>query len=154
MPGYLKTVRRVSIVSYTGHNPPDLTALLKSSIDEGHGLVQRTGSEWADGTNTFTAHGEVFFLAMIEDASVGMCGLNVDPFTDDPNVGRIRHLYVLPEHRRNQIGKSLVDACIRHAEDSFERLRLRTFDPVAARFYESIGFVQTNERAATHLLEL
>jgi N-acetylglutamate synthase-like GNAT family acetyltransferase len=143
-----------SIANYTGEEPPDLTALLGPSLDEQHGLVRRTLNEWADGTNRFNKPGEVFYVASVEGEIVGMCGLNIDPFVDDRRIGRIRHLYVHPGYRRRQIGRSLVDACLRCAAESFIRVRLRTFQPVAVSFYESIGFDQIDEPEATHSLKL
>ena len=138
------------ITSYARNGPPDVADLLGASLEEGHGLVRRTLDEWVDATNRFDKPGEVFFLALVGESSAGMCGLNVDSFGNDPLLGRIRHLYVLPGFRRNGIGTALVNACIRHAHGRFHRLRLRTFDPVAASFYESIGFAPVDESAATH----
>jgi hypothetical protein len=63
---YWSSVRSVedwSIVSYTGEEPPDLTALLDPSLEEQHGLVRRTLDEWVDGTNRFNKPGEVFHVA-------------------------------------------------------------------------------------------
>lgn len=59
-----------------------------------------------------------------------------------------------PEYRRRQIGRSLVNACVQYATGRFVRIRLRTFQLVAVRFYELMGFVQTDELAATHSLNL
>lgn len=117
-------------------------------------MVRRTLDEWTDGTNRFNKPGEVFHIASMEDSTVGICGLNIDPFIDDSEVWRIRYLYVHPEYRRRQIGRSLVNACVQHATGRFVRIRLRTFQPVGARFSESMGFVQTDELAATHSLKL
>lgn len=152
--GRFRSVGKWSIVAYAGSEPPDLTALLSPSLDERHGLVLRTLDEWADGTNRFDEPGEVFYVASIAENTVGICGLNIDPFIDEPKVGRIRHLYVHPDFRRREIGRSLVNACLSDAGRSFDRVRLRTFEPVAAGFFESIGFLRTREPAATHSLEL
>lgn len=152
--GSVQSVEDWSIARYTRQEPPDLTDLLGPSLDEQHGLVRRTVDDWADGSNRFSKPGEAFYVASVGDAIVGMCGLNIDPFIDDQRVGRIRHLYVHPGYRRRQIGRSLLDACLLDAAESFTRVRLRTFQPVAVSFYESIGFVQTDEPAATHSLSL
>ena len=79
-----------------------------------------------------------------------MCGLNVDPYLDDPTVGRIRHLYVLPSFRRSGVGTEVVTACLDLATRNFARVRLRTFDPSAAAFYTAMGFVEVDEPQATH----
>ena len=39
-------------------------------------------------------------MVLSEGRLVGVCGLNVDPYLDDPSVGRVRHLYVLVAARR------------------------------------------------------
>ena len=111
-------------------------------------------TEWAEGDNRFDRPGEAFLLAREDSIVVGMCGLNVDPFLTDPEVGRLRHLYVLGEHRRRGIGSQLVDGCLTIAQASFRRVRLRTMDPGASAFYESLGFDRTDEPDATHALVL
>lgn len=71
---YWSSVRSVedwSIVSYTGEEPPDLTALLDPSLEEQHGLVRRTLDEWVDGTNRFNKPGEVFHVASVEERHRG-----------------------------------------------------------------------------------
>jgi GNAT superfamily N-acetyltransferase len=130
--------------------PPELDHLRRAARSEGLGIVERTYVEWVDGTNRFDGHGEVFVVAKSSGQIVGMCGLNVDPFVADPSVGRLRHLYVAPEHRRRGIGRRLVGACLELARDRFTRVRLRTFDPDAARFYASLGFTPLAEDSATH----
>jgi len=70
---------------------------------------------------------------------VGVCGLNRDPYVDDPSIGRVRHLYVSPSHRRQGIGRALVRTVMDAASDRFRMLRLRT-TPVAGSFYGALGF--------------
>lgn len=59
-----------------------------------------------------------------------------------------------PDTAVERSGRNLVNAYLRNAAGSFIRVRLRKFQPVAVRFYESIGFVQTDEPSATHTLKL
>ncbi len=127
-----------------------LGALLESAAAEHHTFVKRTSDEWQSGANRFDRDGEAFFLATVDGEPVGMCGLNVDPFTPDPAVGRIRHLYVAPGHRRQGVGSRLVASCLELAIGRFHRVRLRTFDPDAGAFYERMGFSRTTEADATH----
>jgi N-acetylglutamate synthase-like GNAT family acetyltransferase len=79
-----------------------------------------------------------------------MCGLNVDPYVDDSTVGRLRHLYVHPDHRRRGVAAALVDRCLVDAGETFARVRLRTSSPVADAFYRSIGFEAIDDEDATH----
>jgi ribosomal protein S18 acetylase RimI-like enzyme len=97
----------------------------------------------------------VLFVARVGDDVVGVCGLNVDPYVDDPTIGRVRHLYVLVRRRRSGIGEQLVADVIEAARGRFERLHLRTTNLTAARLYERLGFRRTGEgRDRTHVLDL
>ena len=129
---------------------PDLTVLENMAAAERHSFVARTRQEWDTGANCFDQPGEVFYLAVDQRQVIGMCGLNRDPYVDDPAVGRLRHLFVHPQHRRSGIAAGLVAACLASAATSFERVRLRTSNPAADSLYRSLGFVGIDEPTATH----
>ena len=75
----------------------------------------------------FTAGpGEALFGATRDGMLVGIAGLNVDPYFEEPGVGRVRHLYVHPAHRRGGVGRKLTAAIERAARGHFERLQLFT----------------------------
>jgi GNAT superfamily N-acetyltransferase len=116
--------------------------------------VKRTLEEWSDGSNRFDHPGEAFYIASDGGRVMGMCGLNIDPYLATGEVGRLRHLYVTAAHRRLGVGSALVDACLNHAGRAFARVRLRTFDRDASRFYLSMGFVLIDESDATHSMEI
>ncbi len=132
----------------------DLGSLPENARSENYDFVARAVTEWVTGTNRFNRPGERFFLARAGNETVGMCGLNVDPFENDPSIGRIRHLYVATAHRRTGIGRRLVAACLEAARPAFARVRLRTFDPDAAAFYVALGFAEVDEPDATHSRDL
>lgn len=69
-------------------------------------------------------------------------------------VGRVRHLYVLAAYRRLGAGRQLVEQVLDAARGRFERLRLSTQNPAAARLYERLGFERRAAADHTHLLEL
>jgi GNAT superfamily N-acetyltransferase len=118
-------------------------------------LVRRLVDEWNAGANRFDGPGEGLFAADDDGQIVGICGLNVDPFTFEPRVGRVRHLYVLKAYRRGGIGRRLVDEIISSARESFDRLRLRAFALEAAALYERLGFERCSAaKDYTHVLEL
>lgn len=118
-------------------------------------LVRRLVDEWASGANRFDRPGEALFSAEISGRVVGVCGLNVDCYTTAPRTGRVRHLYVLMDRRRQGIGTRLVREVIAAARGNFDRLRLRTDNPQAAAFYAQLGFQPTlGEPDCTHFLEL
>jgi GNAT superfamily N-acetyltransferase len=118
-------------------------------------LVRRLVDEWIAGANRFDRPGEAFFAAAINGRVIGVCGLNVDAYTTEPRIGRVRHLYVLLEHRRRGIGTRLVHEVIAAARGTFDRLRLRTNNLQAAAFYEELGFQPTSgDPDCTHVLQL
>src|SRR5262245_21877938 len=136
--------------------PPDgLAELVAESEAAGLRFVRRLVEEWHSGYNRFAGPGEALFAAARGDRVVGVCGLNVDPYTPGPGVGRVRHLYVLAAFRRQGVGRRLVQAVVALAPDHFHLLRLRTGSASAARFYEALGFRACSEAAdSTHVLEL
>ena len=144
----------VSIIRVGDGDNLDVAELSRLASAEGHAFVARARAEWDSGVNRFDAPGEGLFVALTASDVVGLCGLNADPFVEDPMIGRLRHLYVAPLWRRRGIGRSLVDTCLDLATGHFERVRLRTFDEGAARFYEAIGFRRIEEPDATHAITL
>ena len=141
-------------VKWSSPDLPPLESLRTAAESEGLGFVSRTTLEWVEGANRFDRPGEAFFLAQEDSTVVGMCGLNVDPYLDEPDVGRLRHLYVLESRRRGGVGSRLVDECLGIGRASFQRVRLRTMDPGASAFYEALGFARTGEPDATHTLDV
>jgi GNAT superfamily N-acetyltransferase len=129
--------------------------LLAESEQAGLGLLRRLADEWASGANRFDRPGEALFAARIGRELVAVGGLNVDPYTEAPRVGRVRHLYVLSPWRRAGIGGRLVTEIIEAARGPFDRLRLSTTNPEAARLYERQGFVpRADVPHCSHVLEL
>jgi GNAT superfamily N-acetyltransferase len=133
----------------------DLDALVAESEQAGHRFVGRLVEEWASGVNRFDRVGEALFGAWVDGRVVGVCGLNVDPYTSEEGVGRVRHLYVLSVFRRRGVGRRLILAVIEAARGRFGTLRLRTGNPEAARVYEALGFRPSGRVAdCTHVMEL
>lgn len=135
--------------------PDGILELLGASLSEGHDLVERLVAEWEDGTNRFDRTGEILLEARRLGQLVGVGGLNRDPYVDDPGVGRIRHLYVLPDVRGMGVGRALVAALVDHARGRFERARLRAGADEAWDFYLRLGFEETSdEENSTHQIRL
>ena len=135
--------------------PEDISVLLEASQAEGYDFVERLVDDWQEGSNRFQLPGEVAVAARIRRRLVGVGGLNIDPYLDDPGVGRIRHVYVSPDVRSGGVGRVLVMALLDHARGRFDRLRLRTVTPAGAAFYKSLGFEETGDEAnATHQIRL
>jgi len=145
----------VAIERPTDLQPERLAPLIAESEQHGLRFVRRLADEWTAGTNRFDRPGEALFLARSGERVVGVCGLNIDPYAAQPKVGRVRHLYVLSAYRRLGIGQQLVTQIVETARGRFERLRLSTSNPEAARLYERLGFRPRADVAdCTHAMEM
>lgn len=132
--------------------PAEITRLLRIARSERFQFVARLVREWKRGKNRFAETGEIFLCSYLDDVLVGFGGLNRDPYSRNPQEGRIRHVYFAPEARGRGLGGALVRELIRRAPPAFTRLRLASQQ--AAPFYEHLGFLPTSEPKATHVLEL
>jgi GNAT superfamily N-acetyltransferase len=131
-----------------------LAALLAESEATGYRFVRRLFDEWERGVNRFSRPGEALFGATSGGQVVGVCGLNVDPYLDDPRVGRVRNDYVQAACRGFGLGRRLVGRAIAEARGHFDRLRLRGEEAGPARLYESLGFrPRAGMPDCTHILE-
>lgn len=129
--------------------------LVAESEQAGYRFVRRLAEEWTSGANRFDRPGEALFAALIDGRVIGICGLNVDPYTATEGVGRVRHLYVLSAYRRLGVGRQLVSRVVEAANGRFDKLRLSTQNPAAAQLYERLGFDRRiGATDHTHLLEL
>ncbi len=132
-----------------------LNLLVLEASATGFHALSRLLDEWQSGRNRFDQPGEAIFIANDNGKIVGVCGLNRDPYLGDPTVGRVRHLYVALDHRRNGIGTRLVRAVMGVAMGSFTRVRVRTDSPDADVFYRSLGFMRfADEAACSHQVVL
>ncbi len=137
------------------HDLAALAALIAEGGQSGSRFVGRLATEWDSGANRFDKPGEALFVARVDGQPVGVCGLNVDPYTDERRVGRVRHLYVMEVYRRHGIGRRLLADVVAAARGPFDRLRLRTTNPEAGRFYEAMGFAPCPEEPdSSHALDL
>jgi N-acetylglutamate synthase-like GNAT family acetyltransferase len=132
----------------------DVTCIEDLAVDavaDGHRMVSVLVEQWKDGTNRFERDGERLYAATCDGTVAGVCGLNIDPYIDDASVGRVRRLYVGVAHRRRHIGSALINRVVADAAPTFERLRLRTHNPVASAFYEAHGFGRVDgDAVCTH----
>lgn len=74
----------------------------------------------------------------------------MDPYVEDPSVGRVRHVYVAKAHRSFGVGRMLLQKIIEKAHGNFNTLRLRTHNPQAVKFYLSLGFALEVNADASH----
>ncbi len=131
--------------------PSEFSKLLEESILEEFGALEKLKRNFENGSNTFSKQGEALFSATFESELLGICGLNVDPYVDDPTIGRVRHLYVSKLARRQGVGSKLVEAVEHQARKHFNVLRLYTGDAKASAFYTSIGFSPVSGNHVSHI---
>ena len=141
------------LVSLTELPQDQIGPLLAASEAEGFQFVRRVVDEWESGANRFTGNGEALLGYFVGGRLVAICGLTRDPYLSEATVGRLRNLYVLPEHRGRSIGAALTRRVIELAESAFQVLRLRAATPRAAALYERLGFTATAElENCTHVI--
>ena len=132
-----------------------LAPLLAASIDEGFHFVERLVREWQEGKECFNRPGELLLAAYQGTNIIAIGGLTADPYSDEPAIGRLRHIYVRPDARRRGIGRRLVQLLEQAAQRTYRALVLRTDTPIAARFYEGLGYTPLSPGGtATHRREL
>jgi GNAT superfamily N-acetyltransferase len=128
---------------------PLFASLIQASCDEGFTSLVRLQDEYLSGKVCFDIAGEALFGSFQAARLIGIAGLTRDPHTNDPNIGRVRHLYVLPQWRRHSIGTNLLAAIERQAQTHFSTLVLRSDTKTAASFYESLGYERQITGATT-----
>lgn len=143
----------IQLKQLNSHDIPNLALLAEEAGTEGFDFVRRTVTEWQSGKNDFSGTGEFLLGAFCKGHCIAIGGLNTDPYLSDPAVGRLRHLYISPHHRRKGIASRLVEKIIQEAKTSFECLRLYTDNPEAAIFYERMGFAATGKEKESHFMK-
>ncbi len=130
--------------------PADFEGLLADADADGFQALRRLEAEWHSGENRFARTGEGLFLAAVDGASVGICGLNQDPF-GDADVARVRRLFVRPRFRRQGIARALVGRVEEAAGAWSDWIQLRTHDETADAFYRALGYLPViGEAHVTH----
>jgi GNAT superfamily N-acetyltransferase len=134
--------------------PLGVEVLSREAEALGYRFLRRLIEEWSTGANRFDRQGEMLLAASVQGHLVGIGGLNRDPYSRYPGVGRVRHLYVLEALRRQGVGRHLLECIVAAARGAFDELHLRTNSAQGARFYERFGFRRIDDEAATHALTL
>lgn len=127
-------------------------ALADAARAEGFAHVDRLLDGWASRANRFGGAGERLLGLFDRTELIGVGGLNRDPYLDDPQIGRIRHVYILPDRRRRGAGKELVGALVEGGAGAFRIIRVRAAKGDAPRFYEAIGFSRIAAADASHAI--
>jgi len=145
----------IQIKKVSDLNKYDITTILESSLAEGYRFIQKLIDEYKNGTNRFDKNGEILLIVELENKVIGVGGLNIDPYLNEDQVGRVRHIYIEPKHRGKRIGKQLVKLLVEESRKNFYRLRLFTENPVAEQLYLNVGFKKVEGHyKASHIIEL
>ena len=115
--------------------------LLHESLADGHRMPLRFVENWRSGSNRFNRPGEIIVGLWDDQALIGICGRNVDPYDIHPRAGRVRHLYVGQSARGRGAGRSMIGAILDGASDHFDYLNTNAPDTAFA-FYERLGFAR------------
>ena len=133
---------------------PAFDTLKEESRLEGYWMLVRLADGWEGGRNKFLKRGEALFGAWHGRELAGVCGLNIDPYFEGRDHGRVRHLFVSARHRRSGLGRMLVETVIDRARHHFAVLNTRA-PQEAFGFYERLGFQPVvGEEFVTHRMML
>ena len=150
----MSSAHDVKLIEFTDLNFTMIYSLVNEAKHNGHNFIQRTIDDWNSGANKFARPGEKLWGLILETELIGIGGLNRDPYTEDINTGRVRHLYIQQAYRRKGYATLLMNVIINNAYVHFTTLRLFTDNPIAAGFYEQLGFQNINSYKASHTLVL
>lgn len=157
MDGYIRLIRggkQMQVYQVQGFHPGELDELVSESSREGFRHIRRLVDEYISGVNRFDRNHEALFVCRSEGRIIGICGLNQTPDSGG-DTGRVRRMYVLPEFRRQGVGRMLMQAVIQAAADHYSWLVLRTDQTQAGDFYISLGFSESPQHLnITHCLKL
>jgi len=134
-----------------------VTSLAVEAQKEGFKFVQKTIDEWIGKTNRFSGIGEILWGVFDKGKCIAIGGLNIDPYANDPMIGRVRHLYVSLGYRQKGIATHLLKMIIERSNRYFIVLRLSVHKPGASNYgasklYEKMGFVREERLGQTHIM--
>lgn len=130
--------------------PHDFSILESESKLDGFNFLEKMRLEWLSGKNLFNKKSEALYGIFENDKLLAIGGIKIDPYSTEPSVGRVRHLYVSKSHRKHGLGSRLLKEILKDASNSFSKIRLRTDTIEAAIFYEKLGFKKIIDESASH----
>ena len=143
----------LQIVRLSEALPDDLPALQAEAAAEGYRFVEGILEEWDAGRYEGGDDRNALFALFREGMLAAVGAVTPDPYDPAPDLLRIRHVYVRPEHRRGGFGRALASALIQQGFALAPRLSLNAADAGASAFWEAIGFQSDNGGTRrTHLL--
>lgn len=134
----------------------EIMKLVTESQNNGFNFLNRLVHDYEKGTNMFDKPGEAIYGVFSErNELIAIGGINIDPFTKEDYIGRLRRFYVAKAYRRKGIGRMLVKQILDTAIINFQTIVLHTDSEQAVKFYQSLGFKKTDRYPkSTHYLNL
>lgn len=147
------TEASIQIVRLSEQLPDDFEALRNEAGAEAYRFVEGLHGEWKAGHYRGIDDRFALFAAFRDGELAGVGALTPDPYDPEPDLLRVRHVYVRPLHRAAGAGRALASALIQQGLALVPRLSLRAADARAARFWEAAGFSETaSGTRRSHLL--
>lgn len=134
----------------------DISHLMMESKEDGYHFLERLVNDYKNGANTFDKRGEGLYGVYNEKGIlIAIGGINIDPYLNDPEIGRLRRFYVLKEYRRKGIGRFLVNQILFAARRTFKEVVLHSDTDDVECFYTSLGFSKSfGDLNSTHHIKL
>ncbi|MEH7342385.1 GNAT family N-acetyltransferase [Bacillus sp. JJ1532] len=134
----------------------EISHLVEESKAAGFRFLEKLVDDYQDGTNRFNKHGESLYGVYNEQGVlIAIGGLNIDPYSNNPKIGRLRRFYVASDFRRSAVGSLLLSKIILEAKYYYEGLVLHTDTDQADLFYTAFGFSKTCDYPnSTHYINL
>ena len=131
--------------------PSDFDALIRAAEAEEVRNMRLRSAGWASGEQRFDGDGAALFGAFDNGQLVGIGGVTPEDRLAEPAM-RMRRFYVLPTARRCGAGRQLARAAM---ERGFAAASVLTCNaratPLAAPFWEAMGFSPVSLPAVTHI---
>ena len=148
----MSSTDHAELIEFTDLNFFLVHSLLNESKINRYDFIQRTIDDWSSGVNKFSKPGEKLWGLVLATDLIAIGGINRDPYVEDINIGRVRHLYVQEAHRRKGYATLLMNTIIHEGRQHFTVLRLFTDNPAASKFYGTLGFQKINGPKVSHIL--
>ncbi len=131
--------------------PPDIGSLASAAAREGVRNVSMLIAAWEAGEQRFDVDGAALFAASDGDALAGIGGVKRETEVAESAM-RMHRFYVHPLYRRRGAGGRLAQTVMDHALSHASVLTCNArATPLAAPFWESMGFVKAEADGYTHI---